>query len=455
MSDSGLPPGLLLAYYGDDFTGSTDALEAMTAAGLPTVLFLRPPTPAMLERFAGARCIGIAGSSRGRSPEWMARELPVSFEALAALAPPILHYKVCSTFDSSANTGSIGRAIDIGVRHRSGRWSPSIVGVPRLRRYQAFGNLFASVDGSAHRLDRHPTMSRHPVTPMTEADLRRHLSTQTDRRLELIDLVQLRLPGAAQRVDALSGPDVPVVFIDVLDDETLEAAGRLVWEQRGTGLFSASSSGLQYALAAYWKRQGWLPEPEPIRACAPVPAIAAVSGSCSPVTAAQIAWARAQGFCTERLDIERVLDPVRREDELERVAIVAIDALSRGTSVVVFTAEGPEDPCVRGFAAIARAAGLSNADAARGIGTALGAVMRRMLDRAALTRVVVAGGDSSGEVASALGVDALTVVSALAPGVPLCRCWAGTSDRDGLEIALKGGQMGAVDFFGTARDGTA
>ena len=34
--DTALPEGLLLAYYGDDFTGSTDAMEAMTAAGVPT-----------------------------------------------------------------------------------------------------------------------------------------------------------------------------------------------------------------------------------------------------------------------------------------------------------------------------------------------------------------------------------------------------------------------------------
>jgi len=63
-------PGPLLAYYGDDFTGSTDAMEAMTAAGVPTVLFLDTPNPAMLARFPDARCIGIAGSSRGRSPEF-------------------------------------------------------------------------------------------------------------------------------------------------------------------------------------------------------------------------------------------------------------------------------------------------------------------------------------------------------------------------------------------------
>ncbi|HEY4804311.1 MAG TPA: four-carbon acid sugar kinase family protein, partial [Paraburkholderia sp.] len=65
-----LPAGLLLAYYGDDFTGSTDAMEAMTAAGIPTILFLDTPTPEALARFPEARCVGIAGSSRGRSPAW-------------------------------------------------------------------------------------------------------------------------------------------------------------------------------------------------------------------------------------------------------------------------------------------------------------------------------------------------------------------------------------------------
>ena len=92
------PPGLLLAYYGDDFTGSTDAMEAMTAAGVPTVLFLDVPAPDALARFPDARCVGIAGSSRGRSPAWMDAELPRAFAALARLGAPILHYKVCSTF---------------------------------------------------------------------------------------------------------------------------------------------------------------------------------------------------------------------------------------------------------------------------------------------------------------------------------------------------------------------
>ncbi|MEP7056359.1 MAG: four-carbon acid sugar kinase family protein, partial [Caldimonas sp.] len=282
------PDGPLLAYYGDDFTGSTDAMEAMTAAGVPTVLFLDLPNAEMRARFADARCIGIAGSSRGRSPEWMDAELPKAYAALAALGAPILHYKVCSTFDSSATTGSIGRAIDLGVRHAPARWSPTIVGAPRLRRYQVFGNLFAAIDGVGYRLDRHPTMSRHPVTPMTESDLRLHLATQTKRRIELVDMLQLREGSAAERVRALQGDDVPVVLLDVLDDETLAAVGRVVWDERGAGIFSASSSGLQYALAAHWRELGLLPSRPSLPHADAADAIAVVSGSCSPVTAAQI-----------------------------------------------------------------------------------------------------------------------------------------------------------------------
>ena len=449
-----LPNGVLLAFYGDDFTGSTDAMEAMTAAGVPTVLCLEPPTPALLERLPKARCIGLAGSSRGRSPEWMDAELPRAFESLAALGAPILHYKVCSTFDSSPSIGSIGRAIDVGVRAMpAGRWSPTIVGAPRLKRYQAFGNLFAAVDGVGHRLDRHPTMSRHPVTPMHEADLRLHLREQTKRRIELVDMVQLRAGAGAARIAQLASDDVPVVLIDVLDEETLLEAGRLVWEQRGSGIFSASSSGLQYALAAYWRSLGLLPREPSLPAANAVPAIAAVSGSCSPVTASQIRWARANGFVTERLQLAAALSPKQSDDEIERCVAIAAKALRAGTSALVYSAEGPDDATVVGFDAIASAAGMTRADAARKVGATLAEVMRRLLDRIEAPRVVVAGGDSSGEVASALGIDALSVAAGMAPGAPLCRAWSSVPRRDGLEIVLKGGQMGAPSFFGSVRAG--
>ena len=447
------PDGPLLAYYGDDFTGSTDAMEAMTAAGVPTVLFLSTPSADMLARFPDARCIGIAGSSRGRGPAWMDAELPKAFAALAALRAPILHYKVCSTFDSSPEIGSIGRAIELGTKAMPGRWSPTIVGAPRLKRYQVFGNLFAAVDGVGYRLDRHPTMSRHPVTPMGESDLRRHLAAQTTRRIELIDMLQLREGVATQRVDALAGDDVPIVLIDVLDEETLAAAGRLVWQRRGDGLFSASSSGLQYALAAHWRELGLLSNEPSLPERSAVGSIAVVSGSCSPVTAAQIAWARANGFRTERLWLANALDERMREAEIERVVTIATQALQQGASPLIFSAEGPDDDAVTRFDQLAQEAGLARPEAARRVGATLADVMKRLLARAHPTRIVVAGGDSSGEVASALDIQALTVTAGLSPGAPLCRAWSTNADRDGLEIVLKGGQIGQADFFGLARSG--
>src|SRR5271154_4849342 len=105
---------LLYTFYGDDFTGSTDVLEQLASNGVPTVLYLTHPIPTHLAAFPEARAIGIAGDSRSRSPKWMSTHLPTVFAALKTFNAPIIHYKVCSTFDSSPSHGSIGRAIELG-----------------------------------------------------------------------------------------------------------------------------------------------------------------------------------------------------------------------------------------------------------------------------------------------------------------------------------------------------
>jgi uncharacterized protein YgbK (DUF1537 family) len=185
----------------------------------------------------------------------------------------------------------------------------------------------------------------------------------------------------------------------------------------------------------------------------PVPCIAVVSGSCSPMSAAQIEWAEQHGFMTERLDVEKCLDPARAEAEIERLVALAVDAVARNVSPVLYSARGPDDAAVLGFDALVQRAGCEKGQATERIGMALAEVMRRLLDRTALRRIVVAGGDSSGAVASHLGVQAFTVAAGMAPGVPLCRAWSDNPRRDGLEIALKGGQLGAVSFYGDVRAG--
>ncbi len=438
---------LLLSFYGDDFTGSTDVMEAFTAAGVPTVLFLEPPNPQDLSRFSQMRCIGIAGQSRGKTPEWMRANLPEVFSKLRQVGAPIVQYKICSTFDSAPHIGSIGAAIDIGVRTSEAAWSPMVIGAPRLKRYQAFGHLFAGANGLVHRIDRHPTMAHHPVTPMREADLRLHLSQQTTRPIDLIDLSALAQGQGQTLLDAAQSPEQPVVMIDVVDDASQIEAGKLVWENRGQGIFSASSSGLQYALTAYWRSQGWLPEGEGLRACAAAPCIAAVSGSCSPMSATQLEHAQENGFLVERLDLSRALPAASRQAEVQRLVKLATGAIHQGQSPIIYSAKGPNDAAVTGFDALAAQAGYTRQEAAAVVGELLAQVMKGILDNSTVQRVVVAGGDSSGAVGSFLGIKALTVESAIAPGVPLCRAWSDNPKRDGLSIALKGGQLGSAQFY--------
>ena len=450
--------GLLLSYYGDDFTGSTDVMQAFSEAGIKTVLFLQPPQTTDLQRFKNYQCIGLAGQSRGQSTEWMRQHLPVLFKSLQELGAPILQYKICSTFDSSPQTGSIGQAIDIAASLFQANWSPMVVGAPKLRRYQAFGQLFAAApsqsDSEIYRLDRHPSMSRHPVTPMHEADLRLHLAQQTSRRIELIHMADIAEKKAQQKYQSFQANDQPVVMIDVMNTDSQVEAGRLIWENRGAGVFTASSSGLQYALCAYWHQQGWLPLKTDLPKPAAVSQILVASGSCSPMSALQIDWALSNGFDGFRLNIGHCLDAGLADGEKRRLVQSAAKSLASGRSPIVYSAKGPDDEAVLKFAQVAAKAGLSQQKASWCVAQMLAEVMQELLNRSSVQRIVVAGGDSSGVVASHLGLQALTVAAELTPGVPLCRAWSENPKLDGIEIALKGGQLGAKNFYGQVMAGT-
>src|ERR1051326_829087 len=184
---------LLLCFYGDDFTGSTDALESITRAGARTILFTEPPNSRMLKRYSDVQAVGVAGMTRSMSRKAIEKTIKPALEQLRKLGAPHVHYKVCSTFDSSPTVGSIGLVIDLAWKIFCPRFVPLLRGAPALGRYCAFGNLFARFghDSESFRLDRHPSMTKHPITPADESDLRLHLSRQTKKRIGLFDLLQM------------------------------------------------------------------------------------------------------------------------------------------------------------------------------------------------------------------------------------------------------------------------
>jgi uncharacterized protein YgbK (DUF1537 family) len=445
---------LLLAFYGDDFTGSTDAMEALALSGLRTVLFLSPPTLDFLARqFPDLRCIGVAGTSRAMTPAEMDAQLQPVLRELWALGAPLTHYKVCSTFDSAPEVGSIGHVADL-VRANlvSGQIISVLAGAPPLRRYTVFGNHFAAAGDEIFRLDRHPTMSRHPTTPMHEADLRVHLSHQTQARIGLMSLPELA--GGEESVDMRHAQKLDtkpgLLLYDCADDESLRTVGRLIWQQAQRAQhFAIGSSGVEYALTAHWRAGSVIPQARAaFPRVSPVKQLLVVSGSASPMTASQIQWASEHGFECLRAPTEELCRPRTAESTARSLFERALKSLAEGKSVVIYTAAGPDDPSIRTTRETV-AAGSSNT--AQVLGSALGRIARDLLARTGLRRVVVAGGDTSSYATQELGLYALEMLAELTPGAPLCRGYSEDPKFDGMEIALKGGQMGKADYFGMAR----
>lgn len=429
---------LLLTFYGDDFTGSTDVMEALSSNGAPTVLFTRAPSDADRAAFPEAQAIGVAGESRSRPPDWMDANLPPVFEALKALGGRYCHYKTCSTFDSAPHTGSIGRATEIGMRVFAQGFVPIVVGAPQLRRYTMFGHLFAGFRDEVWRIDRHPVMSRHPSTPMAEADLRLHLAEQCALKIGLVG------PDAtgAEALDKRRAAGNEAAIVDVYDLASQARAGGMLEAARpGAGPFVVGSSGVEYALIAAWREAGLIGDGAPTAPLARRERIAVVSGSCSPTTERQIRAAGASGFAPVPLDFAAVAGGEGAEAAVDAALAAARGALREGRSPLIHTALGPDS----------MVAGAGGGDR---VGRALGAALRRLKDEFALDRVVVAGGDTSSHALSALDVMALTLRRPLpeSPGSPVCDAHP-DGGGETFEIALKGGQVGKDDYFIRLRDG--
>lgn len=439
---------LLLSYYGDDLTGSTDVMESLAMHGVPTVLFVKRPSEAQRARFPDARAIGLAGTSRSESPAWMDAQLPGAFAWLKGLGAALCHYKVCSTFDSAPEVGSIGRALDLGAAAFAQPVTPVVVGVPQMRRYTVFGNHFAAVNGVVHRLDRHPVMSRHPVTPMDDADLSRHLGKQTTKRIALADYVLLGAEDADAAVARLMDGREEVLLFDVPDRAIQNIVGRQLWRHRRPGgSFVVGSSGVEYALIQQWIADGLIPGNAEFAPPGAVERIAVVSGSCSEVTARQIRWADEHGFAAIALDARRLASPIHGAETFDAALAGGLAALKRGQSVVLYTALGPGSDLVD-------AADCDESFRHR-IGQQLGELLKRLIERESLKRAVIAGGDTSSHALQRLGVFALTTRLPLpeTPGSPLCTAHSEQPWFDGLQIALKGGQIGSEAYFGNIRDG--
>jgi uncharacterized protein YgbK (DUF1537 family) len=272
-------------------------------------------------------------------------------------------------------------------------------------------------------------MSKHPVTPADESDLRLHLGKQTTKTIGLIDVLQQEL--APERWNENNGcPEV--MLLDALYETQLTKIGAWMDAQYNghDTLFSVGPSAIEMALGNFWNSSGLWKTANEWKPFAKVSPLLVISGSCSPVTAAQIDWAVANGFEDISLDAIHACNEAGINAEIQdRIN----DLLRRQKHVIVHTGRK-------------QSVNLSS----KKLGTVLGTIAKECIRQTNVKRVIVAGGDTSSYAARAMEIDAVEMIAPLATGAPLCKAFSKNKDMHAVEINFKGGQVGGEDYFGKA-----
>ncbi len=191
------------------------------------------------------------------------------------------------------------------------------------------------------------------------------------------------------------------------------------------------------ALGQYWNKTNVLQQVTEWKQPGKAEPLLVIAGSCSPVAAAQIVYATSKGF--EEILIDA---PAVSNNDVQSVQAginKAIDLLNKGKHVIIHTGGAGQQQAV-------------NLPADK-LGTALGAIAREAASKAALKRIVIAGGDTSSYAARAMGIEAVEMIAPLVPGAPLCKATAPGSPVDGLEVNFKGGQVGGENYFEVLMNG--
>lgn len=399
-----------LGCIGDDFTGSSDLANTLAKGGMRTTQYTGVPDgPADAFIEAGV----VALKSRSVPVDEAVALSLMALEWLKAQGCTQFFFKYCSTFDSTPE-GNIGPVADALADALDAHQVIVCPAFPGTGRSVFQGHLFVN-----DVLLSESGMQNHPLTPMTDSDLRRWLAPQTRHSVGHVGPHAVfdgsEAIGAALRAQHDAGHRL--IVVDAIRDADLHAIGAAAKDLP----LITGGSGVAVGLPANF---GCTPGPVPWdgqggRAVA-------LSGSCSTATRAQIAY-HAVRHPTREIMAEDVI-----EGRLGADALAAWMLEQDGIPLAYSSADPSEVGRVQkkyGRERSASALEAFFADVAR-------AVRKR-----GATRIVTAGGETSGAIVEGLGLATLEIGPEIDPGVPALRA------APDLVVALKSGNFGAENFF--------
>lgn len=402
---------MLLGCIGDDFTGSSDLANTLAKQGMRTVQYTGvPDVPAEAQVQAGV----VALKTRSIPAADAIGQSLAALEWLLAQGCAQIYFKYCSTFDSTAegNIGPVAEALADAMDARAVIVCPAFPGTGRSI-YQ--GHLFVN-----DTLLNESGMQNHPLTPMTDPDIRRVLAAQSSGTVGHVDAATV-LSGAQairMRMDEQAEAGHRLIVVDALQDADLMQIGaaakgrKLITGGSGAALGLPANFGIIARGGAPWQGEDGT--------------CVILSGSCSTATRGQIAHHK-----TSNNTLEITADMLFGGAMTAQKA--AEWAMEAGDLPLIYSSADPEVVCTAqatyGRDESAKKFEQFFAEIAQ-ICTALG-----------VRKLLTAGGETSGAVVEGLSLTQLQIGPEIDPGVPALR-----SGND-LVLALKSGNFGSVDYF--------
>lgn len=423
----GAEKSIVLGAIADDFTGATDLANNLVRGGMRCLQVIGVPQQTIDLQEIDA--VVVALKSRSCPVDDAIADSLAALDWLQQQGARQIFFKYCSTFDST-DQGNIGPVADALLDRLGASQTVMVPAFPINGRTVYQGHLF--VGG---RLLNESGMQNHPLTPMSDADLVRVLSRQTPHAVGLANRAVLAKGADATRAHfvTLADDNVRHIICDSVDDSDLA----ILAEATASMPLVTGGSGLGQALPAQYRSLGWLDTiAEPGRLQPAKGSALVLSGSCSKATLAQVA-----DFLTRHPDGGFALDPLslaESDKQWEQALVFARQRLSEQIPVLIYASADPDK--------------VSAAQQALGVARA-GALVEEALSQLAVKLVgegvgqlLVAGGETSGAVVSALGISALHIGDQIDPGVPWTQAPL-TGRESPLCLALKSGNFGGVDFF--------
>lgn len=420
---------LVLGCIADDVTGATDIATNLVAGGLKVMQVFGVNGLSALHTETDADAVVIALKSRSLPRQEAIRQSLDALHALQKRRARRIYFKYCSTFDSTidGNIGPVSEALMSELEVGQTIYCPAF---PDAERTVYNGHLFVG-----RQLLHESPLKDHPLTPMTDSDIVRFLNHQVSGSVGLLphDVVSRGNGPIQSTLFELAKLGRQHVVVDACNNQQLRSIAAVA--SRMT--FVTGGSGLAKFLPEGYLSSGLLTR---LSTTSPMPQVsgrsAVIAGSCSSATNVQVNEIKNR-VPTWEIDVTAAMKS--RDAELKRLQ-EWVSELDRTQPLLISSTASPHRvtqlQATFGVEAVAH-----------GIEEFLSLSAQMLASEFDVRRFVIAGGETSGAVTRALGVEAVRIGPNICPGVP----WTETVGRtQPIALALKSGNFGDSDFFAQA-----